>query len=58
MVGVFLVKYPRVIVTGPHWWKINIVSGNGLVPSGNNQLLETILTQIYVVIWFHQATMR
>ena len=36
---------PQVIVTGPHWWKVNIGSGNGLVPSGNKPLPEPMLTQ-------------
>ena len=39
--------------TEPHWWKINIGSGNGLVPSGNKPLPEPMLTQIYVAIWLH-----
>ena len=34
-----------------------IGSGNGLVPSGNKPLPEPMLTQIYVAIWRHQATM-
>ena len=37
------------IVRGPY----NIGSGNGLVPSGNKPLPETMLTQIYVTIWCH-----
>ena len=36
---------------------INIGSGNGLVPSGNKPLPDPMLTQIYVPIWRHQATM-
>ena len=35
------------------WWLVNIDSGDGLVPSGNNPSL----VQIYVVIWWHRATM-
>ena len=31
--------------TGPYWWLVNIVSGNGLVPSGNKPLPEPMLTQ-------------
>ena len=38
------------------WRYVNIGSGNGLVPSGNKPLPEPMLTQIYVVIWRHQAT--
>ena len=34
-------------------WKVNIGSGNGLVPSGNKPLPEPILTQIFVAIWRH-----
>ena len=34
-------------------WLINIVSGNGLVPSGNKALPEPILTQIFVAKWRH-----
>ena len=37
--------------------KINIGSGNGLVPSGNKPLPEPVLSQMYVTIWHHQATM-
>ena len=38
-------------VTGLKWWKVNIGSGNGLVPSGNKPLPEPVLTQIYVTTW-------
>ena len=31
--------------------KLNIGSGNGLVPSGNKSLPELMLTQILVAIW-------
>ena len=34
--GCLLWNFPHVIVTRPHWWSVNIGSGNGLVPSGNN----------------------
>ena len=40
------------------WWQVNIDSGNGLVPSGNKPLPDPMLTQIYVTIWCHQATMN
>ena len=40
-------------VTRPRWWLVNIISGNGLVPSGNKPLPEPMLTQIYVAIWRH-----
>ena len=36
--------------TAPYWWSVNIVSDNGLVPSGNKPLPESVLTHIYVAI--------
>ena len=39
---------PQMNVTGPYLWYISIGSGNGLVPLGNKQLHEPMLTQIYV----------
>ena len=47
----------QINVTGPFWLKVNIVSGIGLVPSGNKPLSKPMLTQIYVIIWHHWATM-
>ena len=44
---------PHMIVTGLHWWSVNIGSVNGLVPSGNKPLPEPMLTQISVAIWRH-----
>ena len=35
----------------------NIGSGNGLVPNETKPLPEPMLSQIYVAIWHHQATM-
>ena len=32
------------IAITPHWWLVNIGSGNGLVPSGTKPLLEPMLT--------------
>ena len=43
-------------VTGPYWWLVSIGSGNGLVPSGNKSLPKPMLTQTYVDIWRHKAT--
>ena len=37
--------------------KINFGSGNGLVPSSNKPVPESMLTQIYVAILRHSATM-
>ena len=31
--------------------------GNGLVPPNNKPLPKLMLTQMYVAIWHHQATM-
>ena len=45
--------YNYMNVTGPHWWSVNIGSGNDLVPSGNKQLTGPMLTQIFVAIWRH-----
>ena len=36
---------------------VNIDSGNGLVPSGNKPLPESVLTQISAAIWCHYTTM-
>ena len=44
---------PQVNVTGPHQKKVNIGSGNGLVPSGNKPLPEPMVPQIAVTIWRH-----
>ena len=44
---------PHVNATRPHWWSINIASGNGLVLSGNKPLPEPMLNQISEVIWRH-----
>ena len=48
----FLVKLPssECIKTS---LMINMASGNGLVPSGNKPLPESMLTQIYGTIWYH-----
>ena len=55
--GKFLWNRRQMIVTGPRWWLVNIGSGNGLVPPGNNPLPEPILTQFYVAIWRHLTPM-
>ena len=46
----------QINITGPHWWKVNIGSGDGLVPSGIKPLLELMLTQINVAVWRHLVT--
>ena len=43
--------------TGRDVWQVNTDSGNGLVGSGNNLLPNPLLTEFYVTIWRHQATM-
>ena len=37
--------------------KVNIGSGNGLVPSGNKPLPDPMLIQFHVAKWPHQATL-
>ena len=39
--------YTEVKATGPHQWLVNIVSGDGLVQSGNKPLPEPMLTKFY-----------
>ena len=36
-----------------HSWYVNIGSGDGLGLSGNNPLLEPMLTQVCIAIWRH-----
>ena len=47
---------PDMNVTRPHWWSVNIGSGDGLVPSGKKPLPESMLTEISVAVWRHEAT--
>ena len=42
---------------GPDWWQVNLGSGNDVVPSGIKSLPEPPMTQFYVGILHHQATM-
>ena len=44
---------PQVIIAGPHWWWVNIGSGNGWVPSGNKLLPEPVLTKTCLTLWHH-----
>ena len=44
--------------TKPHRWLVNLVPGNGLVPSGNKSLSQSMFTQISVAIslrWRHNG---
>ena len=34
----------------PHWWLVNIGSGNDLVPSGTKPIPEPTLLEIYIAI--------
>ena len=43
--------------TNPHWWLVNVGSGNGLVLSGSKPLPEPMLTTFHVAIWRHQASL-
>ena len=45
-----LQNYSQGNATKPHYWDVNIGSGNGLVLSGSKPLSELILTQINVTI--------
>ena len=40
-----------------YWWKVNIGSGNGLVPDGTKPLPYPMLIWIYDAIWCQQATL-
>ena len=40
-------------VTGPYWGRVNIGSGNDLLPDGTKPLPKPMLTQFYVAIWRH-----
>ena len=48
----FLWYCPHGNATEPHWLYVNIGSGNGLVPSGDKPLSESILTRISLT-WHH-----
>ena len=48
---------PQVNATKPHWMLVNTGLSNGLVRSDNQPLPESLLTQISIAIWGHQATM-
>ena len=39
---------PHLNATRPHWWLVNIVSGNDFMSSGSNPLPDQMLTQIYI----------
>ena len=47
---------PEVNATRPHWQSVNIVAGNGLVPSGNKPLPGPMLTTFYDAIRPYSAT--
>ena len=40
------------------FWKVNIGSGNGLMPSGIKPLSKPMLTEIYVAIWHCLTTVN
>ena len=42
--SIFLMKFVALETTRPHWGKVNIGSGNGLVQLGNKPLSEPMLT--------------
>ena len=45
-------------IMGLDSWEVNIGSGDGLVLSGDKPLPEPMLTQFFVTIWRHKATMN
>ena len=53
----FLRNRPQVTATRPYWWLVNIISGNGFVPSGNKPSHEPMLIKFKVYIWHHQGPM-
>ena len=44
------VNCSQINATESQWWYVNIASGDGLLPSGNKPLPESMLTQISFVI--------
>ena len=52
----FPVKLP--LAARHNWWFVNITLGNDLVSSDDKPFPELILTQIYVAILRHSATMK
>ena len=51
-----LSSWSQVNATKPHWWPVNIGSGNGLVPSGTKPLPEPMLTKTYDTKCCHQTS--
>ena len=52
---------PHMNATRPHWWLVNIGSGNGLVPIGTKPLPEPMLTKFYGITqlqWFHRTATK
>ena len=43
---------------GSSWWRVNIGSGNGLVPSCNKPLPHLVLTHIYDISWHRWSTIN
>ena len=43
-------SYTQMNAKGPYWWKVNIGSGNGMMPSDNKPFPEPMKTQILVTI--------
>ena len=47
MVEVSLVKLPHMNGTGLYWWKVNIGSGNGLLPLDTNLCRNSPIAQSF-----------
>ena len=53
-----MLNFSQVNATEPLLWEVNIGSGDGLVPSGNKPLPESMLTQTCIAVWRRlEATM-
>ena len=53
------VSLAQLLLDKSYWallWEVNIDPDNWLVPPGKKPLPEPMVTQIYVIIWCHQAT--
>ena len=47
-------KFPRINATRPHWWLVNIGSGNGSVPSGSKPFFTW--ANVHPLLCYHWAS--
>ena len=45
-IDIMSIQVPGMNAREPQWWHVNIGSGDGLVPSGNKPLPESVLAKI------------